>query len=102
MCSSDLPAEFLKMTGCQVTYLTPDSRGQIDSEELNETISDDTAVVSLMQVNNEIGSINPIRELAEVCRSKNVTFPTAAGQSVGKRPVTVKVLGVDAIQVGES
>lgn len=93
------PAEFLKMTGCRVTYLTPDSRGQIDPEELKETISDDTAVVSLMHVNNEIGSINPIRELAEVCRSKNVTFHTDAVQSVGKLPVNVKELGVDALSV---
>lgn len=93
------PAESLKMTGCRVTYLKPDSRGKISPEELEKTISEDTAVVSLMHVNNEIGTINPIRELAEVCKQKNVTFHTDAVQSVGKLPINVNELGVDALSV---
>jgi len=93
------PAESLKMQGVKVTYLQPDSEGVIHPEQVQKAISDDTAIVSLMHVNNEIGAINPIKEIAAVCREKKVVFHSDTVQSVGKIPVIVKELGLDALSI---
>lgn len=93
------PAESLKMKGCRITYLQPDSKGYITPQQVSEAISDDTAVVSLMHVNNEIGTILPIKEIAAVCREKKVPFHSDTVQSVGKLPVNVKDLGIDALSM---
>lgn len=93
------PAESLKMNGCKVTYLEPDSRGIISPQQVAAAISDDTALVSLMHVNNEIGSINPLKEIAAVCRERNVTFHSDTVQSAGKLPLNVNDLGVDALSI---
>lgn len=93
------PAESLKMQGGKVTYLKPDSTGVIHPEQVLEAISDQTAIVSLMHVNNEIGSINPIKEIAAVCREKKVVFHSDTVQSVGKIPVNVKDLGLDSLSI---
>jgi len=93
------PAESLKMKGCNVTYLQPDSDGTITPQQVKEAISEDTAVVSLMHVNNEIGTILPIHDIANVCREKKVPFHSDTVQSVGKLPVNVKTLGVDLLSI---
>lgn len=93
------PAESLKMQGVKVTYLEPDSNGVIQPEKVKEAISDQTAIVSLMHVNNEIGSMNPIKEIAAVCREKKVVFHSDTVQSVGKIPVNVKDLGLDSLSI---
>lgn len=93
------PAESLKMQGGKVTYLEPDSNGVIQPEQVMEAISDQTAIVSLMHVNNEIGSINPIKEIAAVCREKKVVFHSDTVQSVGKIPVNVNELGLDSLSI---
>lgn len=93
------PAESLKRKGVTVTYLEPNSDGVISADQVADSISDKTAIVSLMHVNNEIGSINPIKDIADVCREKKVPFHTDAVQSVGKLPVNVKDLGVDALSL---
>lgn len=93
------PAESLKRHGCRVIYLKPDSNGVIHPEQVSEAITDNTALVSLMHVNNEIGSINPIRDIAAVCHEKGIPFHSDTVQSVGKLPVNVKELGVDAISL---
>ncbi len=93
------PAESLKMQGCRVTYLEPNSNGVISAEKVKDAISDETAVVSLMHVNNEIGSINPIKEIADVCRESGVAFHSDTVQSVGKIPVDVKDLGMDMLSI---
>ncbi|REL29224.1 cysteine desulfurase [Rhodohalobacter sp. SW132] len=93
------PAESLKMKGCRVTYLQPDSNGLITPQQVSEAISDDTAIVSLMHVNNEIGTILPIKEIADVCREKKVPFHSDTVQSVGKLRVNVKELGVDLLSM---
>jgi cysteine desulfurase len=93
------PAESLKMKGCNVTYLQPDSNGTITPQQVKEAISEDTAVVSLMHVNNEIGTILPIHDIANVCREKKVPFHSDTVQSVGKLPVNVKTLGVDLLSI---
>lgn len=93
------PAESLKMKGCRVTYLDPDSEGYITPEQVADAISDDTAIVSLMHVNNEIGTILPIKEIAEVCREKKIPFHSDTVQSVGKLPLNVKELGIDLLSM---
>lgn len=93
------PAESLKMKGCRITYLDPDSEGSITPEQVADAISDDTAIVSLMHVNNEIGTILPIKEIAEVCREKKVPFHSDTVQSVGKLPLNVKDLDLDLLSM---
>lgn len=93
------PAESLKMQGIKVTYIKPDSSGVIQPEQVEEAISDQTAIVSLMHVNNEIGSINPIKKIAAICREKKVVFHSDTVQSVGKIPVNVKELGLDSLSI---
>lgn len=93
------PAENLKMHGCRVTYLETDNKGKITPDQVKASITEDTAVVSLMHVNNEIGTILPIKEIAEVCREKKVPFHTDAVQSVGKIPLDVKDLGADMLSM---
>lgn len=66
----------LEMEGFQVTYLQVDKNGRINLKELEKAMRKDTALVSIMYVNNEIGVIQPIREIGELCRSKKIFFHT--------------------------
>lgn len=87
--------EALEQQGFSVTYLKPDSEGRISPRQLEEAIRPDTALVSVMYVNNETGSVQPIRELAAVCHGHEIPFHTDAVQAVGHIPVDVKADGVD-------
>jgi cysteine desulfurase len=78
-----------------VTYLDPDSSGIITSEELIKNIKDETILVSLMHVNNEIGVINDIAELGEITREKGIVFHVDAAQSTGKVPIDLASIKVD-------
>jgi cysteine desulfurase len=91
------PVEFSKLSGHKPVYVKPDSEGHIQVDSFAELISEETAMATLMHVNNEIGVVNPIKEMAEACREKGVPFHTDAVQSVGKIPVDVKELGVDLL-----
>jgi cysteine desulfurase len=93
------PAEALEEEGITIKYLQPNHEGIISADQVEDAISDETALVSLMHVNNEIGSINPIKEIAAVCREKGVTFHSDTVQSIGKIPVDVKEIGFDALSV---
>lgn len=85
----------LEREGFEVTYLDPDSSGIITSEELIKNIKDETILVSLMHVNNEIGVINDIAELGEITREKGIVFHVDAAQSTGKVPIDLASLKVD-------
>ena len=87
--------ESLEQQGFSVTYLKPDSEGRISPRQLEEAIRPDTALVSVMYVNNETGSVQPIRELAAVCHGHEIPFHTDAVQAVGHIPVDVKAGGMD-------
>lgn len=87
--------EALEQQGFSVTYLKPDSEGRISPRQLEEAIRPDTALVSVMYVNNETGSVQPIRELAAICHGHEIPFHTDAVQAVGHIPVDVKADGVD-------
>jgi len=93
------PAESLKRQGAKIIYLKPNSDGIITAEQVKEAITEKTAVVSLMHVNNEIGSINPVKEIAAVCNKAGVPFHSDTVQSVGKIPVDVKEIGLNMLSI---
>ena len=92
-------ARFLERLDYETTFLPVDKDGLIDPERLSKSISDDTVLVSIMHANNEIGTIQPIRELSAVCRGKGVIFHTDAVATVGSIPVDVKELDVDLLSL---
>lgn len=92
-------AEALKRNGAKPVYLEPNSKGIIDPRQVEEAINENTALVSLMHVNNEIGSINPLREISEVCKEHEIPFHSDTVQSVGKLPVDVDELGLDFLSI---
>ena len=88
---------YLEEEGYEVTYLNVDSTGRIFLEELAQEIREDTILVSVMAANNEIGTLQPIREAARITREKNVLFHTDAVQMYGNMPIHVKNWGVDLL-----
>jgi len=90
---------FLERRGYKVTYLPVDEYGLVDPEELRNAITDQTALVSVMHANNEIGTIQPIEKLAKIVREAGVYFHTDAVQAVGHIPVNVDELGVDMLSM---
>lgn len=89
----------LEQEGFKITYLPVDSSGIIDLNVLSETITDRTALVSIMAVNNEIGVIQPLKEIGEICREKGIFFHTDAAQAVGKIPIDVEVMNIDLLSL---
>ena len=85
----------LEREGFEVTYLDPDAKGIIKQEELVKNIKDETILVSLMHVNNEIGVINDIAALGEITRENGIVFHVDAAQSTGKVPIDLTNLKVD-------
>lgn len=81
----------LTQEGFKVTYLPVDSKGIIDIDQLKDAITERTALVSIMAVNNEIGVIQPLQEIGKTCREKGVFFHTDAAQAVGKYPLMWKL-----------
>ncbi len=90
-------AHRLEKMGFEVTYLPPDHEGIIAPDKLTAAIRPETILVSIMAANNETGTIQPVAELAKVAREKGVLFHTDAVQMAGKRPIDVKVWGVDLL-----
>ncbi len=93
------PCRFLERVGAEVTYLPVDGTGMVDPEAVRDAITGRTILVSVMHANNEVGTIQPIDEVAEIAREHGVLFHTDAAQSVGKIPVNVQDLGVDLLSV---
>ena len=94
------PAQYLEKTGaCEVAYLPVNRDCLVDPDDLRKAIRNDTVLVSVMSANNETGTIQPVRELAAICREKGVTFHTDAVQSFGKQPVDVNNWGVDLLSI---
>ncbi|MDY0088049.1 MAG: cysteine desulfurase family protein [Coriobacteriia bacterium] len=90
------PAAYLGKSGYEVTYLAPGRDGQICSDDLRAALRDDTALVSIMHANNEIGTVQPVRALADITHQRGALFHTDAAQTLGKLPFDVSELGVDA------
>lgn len=93
------PAAWLEEQGFTVTRLQPNQEGIISTENLQAAVRDDTFLVSIMQVNNELGCINDIKALAAICKSRGILVHCDAAQSAGKIAVDVKSLGVDLLSL---
>ena len=89
----------LEKEGVRVTYLNVDKNGFVDLRELEKAINKDTILISIMMANNEIGTIEPVQEIAEIAHINNVIFHTDAVQAIGNIKIDVKKLGIDAISV---
>lgn len=82
-----------------MTFLPVDKTGTIDIEALKAAIRPDTILVSIMYANNEIGTIQPVREIGKICKEKGILFHTDATQAVGKIPVDVQADGIDLLSI---
>jgi cysteine desulfurase len=85
----------LEREGWEVTYLDPDSNGLIQPQMVADAIREDTTVVSIMHVNNELGTLNDIASIGAICREKKVFFHVDAAQSAGKTAIDVEAMNVD-------
>ena len=90
---------YLKQRGFAVTYLPVDGEGLVDPDDVARAISDRTILISIMHANNEIGTIEPIAEIAGIAKEKGIVFHTDAVQTVGKIPVNVNGLNVDLLSL---
>jgi len=93
------PLEHLRTLGAEVTVVGVDRRGRVDPEAVRRALRPDTILVSVMHANNEVGTVQPIAEIARLARAAGALCHTDAAQSVGKIPVRVDELGVDLLSV---
>ena len=93
------PAQFLRSLGIELTIIGCDKNGVVDPDDVRAALRDDTSMVSIMHSNNETGALQPIEEIARICRERGVLLHTDASQSVGKVPVNVQNLGVDMLTI---
>lgn len=91
--------ETLEKQGFEITYLNVDGDGKISLEELENAITDKTILISVMFANNEIGTIEPIKEICEIAKQKNIIFHTDAVQAIGNTPIDVKEMGIDMLSM---
>lgn len=92
-------AHWLEKNGFKVTYLPVDKYGLVKPEDVEDAIRKDTILVSVMHANNEIGTIEPIKEIGKICHEHDIYFHTDAAQTFGKIPVDVNKLNVDLMTV---
>lgn len=90
---------YLEQNGFEVTYVEPDSSGKVLPESIEYSIKPKTCLISIMLVNNELGTINPIREIGEIAKRNNIIFHTDAVQAFGKIPINVNDLNVDLLSL---
>ncbi len=90
---------FLKRLGFEISLVGVDSSGIVDPDDIRKEIRKDTVIVSVMHANNEVGTIQPVAEIAKICRESEVCFHTDAVQTVGNINVDVRELGVDLLSI---
>lgn len=90
-------AAFLEKQGFEITRLKVDKYGQVNPEDVRKTLRKDTILVSVIHASNEIGTIQPVKEIGKICREKRVYFHTDASQSFGKIPIDVDKMNVDLL-----
>src|SRR3989338_3243242 len=93
------PCKVLEKKGYSITYIKVDKDGIIDPAEVKKAITGKTILISIMQANNEIGTIQPIAEIGKIAKEKGITLHTDAVQSVGHIPVDVNELNVDLLSL---
>ncbi|MDE5946733.1 MAG: cysteine desulfurase NifS [Oscillospiraceae bacterium] len=91
--------QYMEKHGYDVTYLPINKDGFVNPEDVRNAIREDTAIVSIMYANNEIGTIQPIKEIGAICREKKVIFHTDAVQAVGNVPIDVKDQNIDILSL---
>ena len=89
----------LEKEGFEVTYLAPESNGVVDVKKVEDAIREDTALVSIMFANNEMGAVQPIPEIGKICREKGVLFHTDAVQAAGHLPIDVQAMNIDMLSM---
>ncbi len=90
---------YLETKGFEVTYLRGDNHGRVAAADVAAALREDTLLVSVMHVNNELGTINNVAEIGHMCKENNVIFHTDAAQSYGKLEIDVKAMGIDMLSV---
>lgn len=93
------PCKKLSHQGFDITFLQPDTTGRIDLDELADAIRPDTILISIMAANNEIGTLQPIRQIGALCRDKGILFHCDATQAIGKVPVDVQADHIDLLSM---
>jgi len=93
------PCKEFENIGIKITYLPIDEHGIVDPDDIANSINSHTVLVSIMFANNEVGTIQPIKEISEICKKYQIPFHTDAVQAVGKVPINVKELGVAALSI---
>jgi len=93
------PCKEFENIGIKITYLSVDEHGIVDPNDIANSINSHTVLVSIMLANNEVGTIQPIKEISEICKKYQIPLHTDAVQAVGKVPINVKELGIDALSV---
>jgi cysteine desulfurase len=93
------PCEFLKLLGCKISVVPVDRQGLVDPDDVRKAITRSTTLISIMHANNEVGTLQPIREIARIAKERGVLVHTDAAQSLGKVPVNVDELGVDLLSM---
>lgn len=91
--------KYLETIGFEITYLPVDTKGRINPQDVEKAIRPDTILITIMHANNEVGTIQPISEIAEIAKEKNILFHTDAAQSVGKIETDVEKLGVNLLTI---
>jgi cysteine desulfurase len=93
------PCRHLEKQGYRISFLPVDKYGFVNPEDLKNEISSDTCLITIMYANNEVGTIQSIKEMACIAKEKNIIFHTDAVQAIGKTPIDVKDLGIDLLSI---
>lgn len=93
------PCKQLEKEGYRVSYLPVDKHGLVNVDDLQSEISHDTCLITIMFANNEVGTIQPIKEISDIAHKNNIVFHTDAVQAVGKVPISVNNIGVDLLSI---
>ena len=91
--------DFLQKQGFEFTYLPIDKNGRISPEDVEKAITDKTILISVMLVNNEIGTVHPVKEIAKIAKAHGILFHTDAVQGLGNVPIDVKDMGIDLLSM---
>ncbi|WP_096200554.1 cysteine desulfurase family protein [Bacillus sp. FJAT-45350] len=93
------PCNYLEQQGAKVTYIGVDEYGRVNPEDIKKAITKDTILISVMHSNNEVGTIQPIKEIGELAKAENILFHTDASQSIGKVLIDVNELHIDFLTI---
>ena len=91
--------KYLESIGYRITYLSVDTKGRINLDELRASITDDTLLIAIMMANNELGNIFPIKEIGKIAKNHNILFHCDSVQAIGKMKIDVKEMNIDTLSI---